>query len=204
MVSSLVEDEEYELLPRHEIEALKKEIERLKKHPFGETKEGETLLEAINNLNDNIKRLIDIFTKTSADLKKNYGDTSPLEDIKEIKNQNEQIAQGIVAVADMMKELKEAVKPQPISPGPKIPTPLSEAQTNQPRAQTRVPVSEPRGPESPMPLRTTPPPNQPLNSLPDTTPGPLPDTKPINQPFAPPPVKELFPKKKRRGLFSRK
>lgn len=102
------DNDEYELLPRQEIEALKKELERLKKHPFGEMEEGETLLEAINNLNNSIRKLTDIFTKAQADLETQYSEGAPLEDLKDIKEQNEEIAQGILAVADMLKEDKEA------------------------------------------------------------------------------------------------
>ncbi|HJX06158.1 MAG TPA: hypothetical protein VJ461_05590 [Candidatus Nanoarchaeia archaeon] len=102
------EDDEYELLPRQEIEALKKEIDRLKKHPLGEMEEGDTLLEAINNLNNSIRKLIDIFTKAQTDLEGQYSEGAPLDDLKDIKDQNEEIAQGILAVADMLKENKEA------------------------------------------------------------------------------------------------
>jgi len=115
----LAESGEYELLPREEVEMLKKEVERLKKHPFGELKEGETLLEAINNLNNSINKLIDIFTKAEADLSKDYSERHPMDDLKTIREQNEQIAQGLVAVADMIKDMKEEEKP--LGQEPRIP-----------------------------------------------------------------------------------
>jgi hypothetical protein len=103
----LSDDDDYELLPRQEIENLKKELERLKKHPLGDMKEGETLLEAINNLNTNIRRLVDLFTKAEAEMIKEYGENSPAQALKSIQDQNEQLAEGLVSVADMVKELKE-------------------------------------------------------------------------------------------------
>ena len=70
----MAENDEYELLPKHELETLKKEVERLKKHPLGDLKEGETLLDAVNNLNNSVRKLIDIFTKAEADLAKQYAE----------------------------------------------------------------------------------------------------------------------------------
>ncbi len=126
MVFSLAEDEEYELLPKHELETLKKEVEHLKKHPFGDLKEGETILEATNNLNHSVRKLIDIFTKAEADLAKQYTDSSPGKDLKTIKDQNEEIARGLVTVADMIKEMKgpEKPSPPPLVPPPKGPSML--------------------------------------------------------------------------------
>jgi hypothetical protein len=106
----LAEDDEYELLPKQEIEALKKELERLKKNPLGDLKEGENLLDSINELNNNIRKLIDIFTKAGADLDQQYNEFNPMGDLKAIRDQNEQIAHGIVAVGDMIKDMKEEHK----------------------------------------------------------------------------------------------
>lgn len=126
----LAGDDEYELLPKQEIEALKKELERLKKNPLGELKEGESLLDSINELNTNIRKLIDIFTKAGADLDQQYNEFNPMGDLKTIRDQNEQIAHGIVAVGDLIKEMKEEHKEheekereeQPLrQQGPRIP-----------------------------------------------------------------------------------
>ena len=109
----MAEDEEYELLPRHEIDMLKKELERLKKNPLGELKEGQTLLDAVNNLNNNIKKLIDIFAKADADLAKEYSENNPAESLNTIKAQNEGIAQGLLTLSDTMNEMKEASRLAP-------------------------------------------------------------------------------------------
>jgi len=126
----LADDDEYELLPKQEIETLKKELERLKKNPLGELKEGESLLDSINELNSNIRKLIDIFTKAGADLDQQYNEFNPMGDLKTIRDQNEQIAHGIVAVGDLIREMKENHKQeeenereqQPVrQQGPRIP-----------------------------------------------------------------------------------
>lgn len=136
MNPSLADDDEYELLPKEEIDNLKKEIERLKKSPFGEAKEAENLLDAINNLNANIRKLIEIFTNAQAELESHYLESgSPAEDLKDIKEQNEQIAQGILAVADMVKETNEKIEKQGLSTGdishqPRIPIPKPSLSTH--------------------------------------------------------------------------
>ena len=125
----LAEDDEYELLPKQEIEALKKQLERLKKNPLGDLKEGESLLDSINELNNNIRKLIDIFARAGADLDKDYNEFNPVGDLKSIREQNEQIAQGLVSIGDMVKDMKEEHKQeeekekeqQPIRQGPRIP-----------------------------------------------------------------------------------
>lgn len=180
-------DDEYEILPREEIETLRKEVERLKKNPFGELEEGESLLESINNLNANIKKLIDIFVKTEADLSEAYANSEgapamPTEDLKTIKDQNEQIAQGIVAVADMLKDVKQMEEniedeKKPITGGPKI-------------GLVR-PSREPSLSIPPSPNEGVPSPDN-LPELPDINFGDPP----------PPPAKEA--KHKRKNLFSRK
>ena len=129
----MADEEEYELLPRHEIENLKKDLERLKKHPLGEIPEGENILEAINNLNTNIKKLVDLFTKTESDLASQYSDSNAIDNINIIKQQNEQIAHGIVAVADLVREIKEETKP--LSQEPKIPIPQPNQNTSFPSEQ---------------------------------------------------------------------
>lgn len=102
-------DEDYELIPRHELDALKKEIEKLKRNPLGDVPEGESILESINNMNETMKKLIELFTNTETDLAKEYAETNPVEELRNVKEQNEQIAQGILALADMIKEVKEDV-----------------------------------------------------------------------------------------------
>ncbi len=122
----LAEDDEYELLPKQEIEALKKQLERLKKNPLGDLKEGESLLDSINELNNNIRKLIDIFARAGADLDKDYNEFNPVGDLKTIRDQNEQIAHGLVSIGDMVKEInehkeKEEEESSPNRQGPRIP-----------------------------------------------------------------------------------
>ena len=190
----IAEEDEYELLPRQEVENLKKDIERLKKNPLGDLKEGETLLESINNLNTNIQRLIDIFAKAGADLEGEYSEASPVEDIKSIRGQNEQIAEGILTVADMLKEMKEGMS-------------VSDQPMPSPRLGPRIPMIRPSfesaGQPSPQSYMEAPFPEP--GNLPDDFPGAIP---PPPQPFigaggeqiGRTPFEAPMPEK-RRGLF---
>ncbi|MBN2459560.1 hypothetical protein JXB28_04720 [Candidatus Woesearchaeota archaeon] len=176
-------DDEYELLPKEELDTLKKEIERLKRSPFGEMKEGETLLDAINNLNANIRKLIEIFTNAQAELESHYAEGgAPVEDLKDIKDQNEQIAQGILAIADMVKETKSKVESQP-------PPELSH--------QPRIPIGRPDtygggigGIEPPSP-----------EPFPDDIGSNIPPPPPTSGSGGMPPFDDRMPEPRRRGLF---
>jgi hypothetical protein len=189
------DDDEYEILPRQEIETLKKELERLRKNPFGETKEGENILDAINNLNNNIRRLIDIFTKAGADLEKDYGDVNgPIGALNDIKDQNEQIAQGVLAVADMVKDVRtdiaQSAMRQSLSSEPRMP--VNRSSSPDPlMGQTSfssLPESAPLPDDFPGPI---PPPPQPFLGMEDQ---PLP-----NNPFMAPPGPG-----RKRSLFGRR
>lgn len=190
MVGSLRDDttEDYELLPKQEVDNLKKELERLKKHPFGDLSEGKDILEAVNNLNSSIKKLIDIFTKAEADLAKEYGEQSPAGVLNDIKDQNEQIAQGLVAVADMVKEMKD--ENVPMAPGSRIPI-------MQPRRGPESYNMQSSGP-SPYPQQDfgVPPPPQPFPGLGEQGSFSMPEAPPFND--------EITAQPRHKPLFSRR
>ena len=41
-------DDEYEILPKDELDYLRKEVEKLKKNPYGDTETGKTLLDSVS------------------------------------------------------------------------------------------------------------------------------------------------------------
>lgn len=186
-------DEEYELLPKEEIDNLKKEVERLRKNPLGEVEEGESILDSINNLNNNIKNLIDIFSKASADLKNDEGEVSPLNDLKEIKEQNEDLAQGLVAVADMVKNIKQGnEQEQKVNLVPEENTPLSSG----PRiAMVRPHFDDPALPPAMPPAGPMPGAQLGADQIPP--PPPSLDLPPELPPLDPPPAE------KKSGLFKK-
>lgn len=193
-------DEEYELLPRQEVENLKHELERLKKNPLGELKEGKSFLDSINSLNDNIKKLIDIFTKAEADLAKEYSQGNPAQDLKAIKEQNEQIAQGLLAVADLVKDMKEPRNAMPSMPSnPSFPNTPAYAQT--------VP-QYPSFQQQPMPdfqsFQSQMPPQPPFDLMNSSQASSQSNASSSLPPLPPPDNLNMQAPDRRRGLFSRK
>ncbi len=99
----MVKKEEYELLPHEEIERLRKEVEKLKKSPYGDTETGRNLLDSMEELNNSLNKLISIFEKTNAELMDEYENSKPAERLSRIEEQNQKIAGGIVALSNMIK-----------------------------------------------------------------------------------------------------
>jgi hypothetical protein len=100
----MAKKEEYELLPHEEIERLRKEVEKLKKSPYGDTETGRNLLDSMEELNESLKKLISIFEKTNAEIMEEYENSKPAERLSRIEEQNQKIAGGIVALSNMIKE----------------------------------------------------------------------------------------------------
>jgi GTPase SAR1 family protein len=102
-------DEEYEILPKDELDYLRKEVEKLKKNPLGDSKKSRTLYEAVEDLNKTIKKLLTLFESTQQELIKEYTKARPNEILNDVLDQNEKIAKGTLAVADMIKQQQEDI-----------------------------------------------------------------------------------------------
>lgn len=107
--------DDYELLPHEELEKLRRDIEHLKKSPYPGTKQNKNLLDSMESLSSSINRLIAIFEETQEGLIKEYKDASPTKLLVRISEQNAKIAEGIVSVAEMLKNAK------PMSPRGPLP-----------------------------------------------------------------------------------
>lgn len=116
--------DDYELLPHEELEKLRRDIEHLKKSPYPGTKQNKNLLDSMESLSDSINRLIAIFEGTQEDLIKEYKDASPTKLLVKVSEQNVKIAEGIVAVAEMLKNNKPMSPIGPL-PGRSMPSPQS-------------------------------------------------------------------------------
>ena len=104
-----MKDDEYEIIPHKEIIELKKEIELLKKNPLGKNKSSEHLLDAVNDLSNNITNLINVFKEATNALKHEKAETKTDEVNKKIESlfdQNKEIAGALVSLAEMIKEQK--------------------------------------------------------------------------------------------------
>lgn len=148
-----MQDDEYELMPRNELEFLRKEVEKLKRNPLGDTQASISLLESINKLNANIARMNDIFAGANDDMVKGFNDANLQEQLRNIRDQQEKLARGIVAVGEMVKKIEETrTTPLPsleqfLPPKPAAPVTPSFTQDLPPPvqqpAQARNPFDEP-------------------------------------------------------------
>ncbi len=102
-------DDEYEILPRNEIEELRREVKKIQKNPFGETKESITLLDSMEKLTDSINKLLMLFEKTEKEIVDEYEKNKPAEALNDILDQNEKIAKGTLAVADLIKRQQQDI-----------------------------------------------------------------------------------------------
>src|SRR3989344_5911969 len=101
-------EDEYELLPHREIEELKAELAKLKDFDVAPTKK---LQVSMLELNSKLDKLITIFEDASHELRAEESSMSfaekmqpILERMNKILDQNAEIASGILAVADLLKE----------------------------------------------------------------------------------------------------
>ncbi len=149
---------EYELIPKKEVEELRKEIQELKSYLHtGNGEEGETLLSTI-------KELTSVFKEAVTELKKGGGESGRLGgDVKmdTLLNQNEKIARGILALADMVQEnlpkLTKAMSQQPRIRYIRIPT----SPRNPPQYPPQYSQLRPQQRPQPQPQRYPPPPTAP-------------------------------------------
>ena len=107
-----MDDDEYAIVSKKEFLALKKEIEKLKKNPLEGSAVGENLQDSIDNLNRSVNSMLDVFKSAAQEMSVEEHDAQlvskqivPLQEkIDTILDQNQKIAKGIVAIADMVKE----------------------------------------------------------------------------------------------------
>ena len=132
------EEEDYELLPHKEIEELKGELQKLKDFEITPTKK---LRLSLLELNKKIDRLLNIFDEAAHTIKsEEIGLTfkermKPMsEKMDKILEQNSDIAEGIVAIADKVKGMKgkapekeESFAPDEFDLKPEFPMPMQRA-----------------------------------------------------------------------------
>jgi hypothetical protein len=176
------ETEEYELLPHREIEDLKEELRKLKEFEITPTKK---LRISLLELNTKLDKLLKIFDEARHEIRSEEiglgfkEKMKPLvEKMDKMLEQQADIAEGMVALADIVKgkeEEKPEIKPTPSMPPGMPPRPMA------PSSQRTPPAGPPRqGMPPPMP----PPPSVPPAGAP--------------RPAMPPPTP---PRKKRFGIL---
>ncbi|HLD05613.1 MAG TPA: hypothetical protein VJG90_07875 [Candidatus Nanoarchaeia archaeon] len=138
-----MKDEEYELLPHHEIVRLREEVDRLKANPV--SSEAANLVASMNKLNESIQRLIRIFEVAEKELSQEYKHSKTEDKLGRIVYQNKEIAKGIIAVADLIK--KRSVTTSQTMSTPPLSLPAAEPA---PPSLEPEPIEEPSPVQSPL------------------------------------------------------
>ena len=186
--------DDYEIVPEKDFDSLKHAVDEIKKDPIGNTVQGKGLKESVDSLNSSIKQLLDLFKTTAESMKMEEHDNSlvsqkigPLfEKVERLSEQNEKIAKGIVALAEMVDAMKGSSGNS--ASGPQKP-PYSDS-IRQP--QPAMPRQPGQFPQQPQPLVGG---KKEFFSPPPQGPSPLPRTEVPPMP-SPPPMQH-----KKKGLF---
>lgn len=163
-------DEEYAIVSKKEFEQLKNQLDRLKKNPLGDSQKGQDLQDSIDNLSRSLNSMMSIFKEAADDMKLEGRDQQvigakiePLGGkLDTLIEQNQKIAKGLIAVADMVKEKLEKIEEHTTSNSkPEVNDDLKLPSMNRP-TMPPPPMSAPSG--SPMPpppsgMSMPPPPN---------------------------------------------
>lgn len=160
------DQDNYELVPYKQIQDLKDELKRLKDVPIPSTKK---LQVTMDDLAAKVDRLTAIFEEAGHEIKTEEGGLTfqekmkpLLEKMNKILEQNSEIAKGIVAVADLVNELKGrmedgfTVKQEESSPNETLMRPEPQMRSfnppQMPPQRMPPPMSAPMGPPGLPPL----------------------------------------------------
>ena len=226
-------EDSYEIMPYKEIVELKKQIAELQKKT-GDTSSQE-LLGSMAALTKSMNNMLQLFSSAADEMKLEEKTESELsqkiapliEKVDRLDEQNRTIAEGLVAVADMVKEMKKEGredKPKFSRPKPTPPKPQSPFEEEEPSFES--PELPPFGPPELPPLEPPeemdmgtnfpPPEQQPRPSFPQHLPIRVVPRRPMSPPRGPmsyggpmpppgfgplPPLPPLEDEPKKKGLF---
>jgi hypothetical protein len=124
-------EDDFSIVPEEDIKKLKSEVAAIKQNPLASSPGGQDLLSSVNNLNTTLSNMVNLFQNASESMKKEDQELDvfskqikPLmEKIDSIIDQNEKIAKGIVALADIVRDSRSH------SPAPGMPeSPIGKPQ----------------------------------------------------------------------------
>ena len=171
-------DDSYEIMPYKEIVELKKQIAELQRKTGDISSKG--LLESMAALTNSMNSMLQLFSSAAEEMKLEEKTESELSEqiaplidkVDRLEEQNKTIAEGLVAIADMVKEFKkerktgEGFRHLPPKREKKEELPLEDLPSSEP---PELPPLEPPEPELPPlePFNTLPPMGPPKNEMPE-------------------------------------
>lgn len=109
--------EEYQIVNEDELKKLRSEVEQIKKNPLQDMQSSLTLIESMDRLATQVERLVQLFDQANKELYDEYseGFKDDAKKLDKLITQNEKIAKGVLAVADLVQRTpsrpSEAEKP---------------------------------------------------------------------------------------------
>ncbi|PIN67916.1 hypothetical protein COV94_06495, partial [Candidatus Woesearchaeota archaeon CG11_big_fil_rev_8_21_14_0_20_57_5] len=107
-------DDDYEVVSHQKIEELKKEIGELRKRQYSDF---EIVLKPLRELDEKVQKILDVFAEAAKDADDDSTDELATK-MDALMDQNEKIATGLLAIADLVKEHEAAPLPA-TTPEPK-------------------------------------------------------------------------------------
>ena len=105
--------DDYELMPRQELEDLRRELSALKKNSMTDGDKARVLIESMDRLTISINRLVTILDDAQKDIIDEYQQSKPAEKLNQLLEQNEMIAKAIVAISDNLQGSGSISMPSP-------------------------------------------------------------------------------------------
>lgn len=132
--------EEYELVPKKQLDYLLNEVEKLKRNPLGEGQHARDLYNMMAQVNVNLQKFVSILQGASDEIVRDYRDETQSHKLNILMKQNEKLGEGVLLIADLLKELKEHFKKLDEKPAP---NPFKDTPPGAPAAPQGVPDAPP-------------------------------------------------------------
>ena len=138
---------DYAIVPEEEVLKLKSDVEKIKRNPF-QAYGSEDLIESINNMTKAINSLIELFRTAAEEMKLEERETETIgrriepmfAKLDMLVDQNQKIARGVVAVADMLERQPSAREEQISLPPPSMqPRPFAPQSPMSPQRMQGMP-----------------------------------------------------------------
>jgi hypothetical protein len=111
------DSDDYELMPSHELDDLRREVSSLKKNTMVEGDKTRILIESMDRLTISINRLITILNDAQKDIIDEYQEAKPAEKLNQLFEQNETIARALISMSENLDRSKNPL-PIPSSSSP--------------------------------------------------------------------------------------
>ena len=92
--------DDYELMPKEELDTLRREVSSLKRNSVSDGDKIRVLIESMDRLTISMNRLITILDDAEKDIIDEYQKSKPTEKLNQLLEQNEMIARALIAISD--------------------------------------------------------------------------------------------------------